>query len=115
MTPAGQVVLAPWDDFPGLFLFNTHNTYVAGMNPLFLRWVSERRFLAYSYLYQGRVSDPENLLPTFFEDARIVLARAKPRTSGERSLLQRLSSSPHFEEIRSASPTWRIFRLGPAG
>jgi hypothetical protein len=111
ITPAGQVVLAPWDDFPGLFMFNVHNTYVAGLNPLFLRWVSEQRYIAYSYLYQGRVEDPEALLPTFFGDARIVLVRTRGRTPGERALTAQLARSPHFEEVRSLAPTWRMFRL----
>jgi len=111
ITPEKQVVVAPWDDFPGLFLFNRHNNYVAGMNPLFLRWASEKRFNAFVYLYQGKVRDPEKLLPMFFEDAEIILVRRKPRNPGEERLNEQLSLNKYFEEVPSATAIWRIFRL----
>jgi hypothetical protein len=110
LAPPGQMVVAPWDDFPGLFLFDRENRYVVGMNPEFLRWASEAQYRAYVLLYEGRVRDPENLLPSFFDDARLVLARREPRRSGERELLRRLGRNRRFSEIETSTP-WRVFRL----
>jgi hypothetical protein len=110
-TPKGQVVITPWDDFPGLFLFNRHNRYVVGLNLEFLRRADEKRFDAYTMLFSGRVDDPENLLPTFFGDAQLILVRTRPRDGGERALVEQLERSPHFARLHSPSRYWSIYSL----
>ncbi len=116
-TPKGQVVVAAWDDFPGLFLFDRHNRYVVGMNPEFLLRENEKRFNAYAMLFLGKVSDPEQLLPTFFDDAQLIVVRNPPRGPGENALANQLEHSPHFTRLYSPSPYWIIFSLnqGSAG
>jgi hypothetical protein len=52
-----------------------------------------------------------HLLPAFFDDARYLIARAKPRHRGEVALLKRMDANEHFSEIASPSIFWRIFRL----
>jgi hypothetical protein len=110
-THPGEVVLAPWDDFPGLFLYDQKNHYVAGMNPEFLLGADAKRFDAFFFLYQGMLSDPEETLPTFFSDARHILVRSVPRNPGEASLLGRLSQNAHFTERPSPASTWKVFYL----
>jgi hypothetical protein len=113
-TESGEMVVAPWDDFPGLFHFNTHNHYVVGLNPRFLKDAHEKRFTAFQYLYDGKISDPENLLPMFFGNARHIVARSKPRNTGEKDLLVRLENNPRFAEVPAGTPSWRLFHLKDA-
>ncbi len=53
LTEKGKVVIAPWDDFPGLFYFNRDNHYVSGMNNLFLYHNDPQRFAAYYKFFKG--------------------------------------------------------------
>jgi hypothetical protein len=105
------MVIAPWDDFPGLFAYNRHNHYLAGMNVAFLLDQDDRRFTGYYLLYKGEVRDPEVLLPTLFDDARHILVRDPPRQAGDVLLVEQLRANPSFRELASPSPRWRVFRL----
>jgi hypothetical protein len=109
-TEPGEVVIAPWDAFPGLFAASRHNSYVAGMNMNFLRQKSPKQFNAYVNLLRGRVIDPESLLPMFFDDARTLILPSRPRNAGERKLVEKLEANPHFGEIEGTA-SFRIFRL----
>ncbi|ANM29934.1 hypothetical protein ABI59_10640 [Acidobacteria bacterium Mor1] len=107
LTQPDQMVIVPWDDFPGLFLFSKHNRYPVGMNVAFLRWASEERFQAYTALYQGRVEDPAAIAAEHFEDAQLILLRPSlhPR------LLRLLSNHPGSTEVPSRAGSWRMFRV----
>lgn len=107
----GEVVVAPWDDFPGLFYFNKKNHYVVGMNPSFLRDADKKRFRAYFLLFQGKVKDPENLISQIFDGAKKIVVRSKPRTKGEQALNTRLKANKAFNEIKSKSRFWSIFEM----
>jgi hypothetical protein len=110
-TSPGEVVLAPWDDFPGLFLFGADERYAAGWNTRFLLEGDDKRFTAYYLLYHGDVADPEALLPRLFDGARFLIVRRDPRTPGEAKLLASLDRDPHMEALASPSPVWRIYRV----
>ncbi len=101
------MVVAPWDDFPGLFFYNTHNRYAVGMNVAFLRWASEDRFHAYFRLYRGRVEDPGAVVARHFDDAELILVR--PAMHG--ALLRTLLRTPGCTEIPSRAASWRLFRF----
>lgn len=107
----GEVIVSFWDDFPGLFYFNKKNTHIVGMNPSFLLDADPTRFKAYYFLFNGKVRDPENLLPQFFEDARIILLRTAPRNNGEKNLIANLAANKNFIELQSPSKYWRAFQL----
>jgi hypothetical protein len=106
----GEMLIVPWDDFPGFFYFNTHNHYPVGLNTEYLRRGAPKRFDAFRRIYEGKAEKPERLLAVFFDDARTIIARAEPRTRGEIALLERMDANPHFTEITSPSKFWRIFR-----
>lgn len=107
--PADQVVLAPWDDFPGLFAHSRAHRYVAGINPQFLRDHDPERFAAYRDLYRGASSTPADLLDRRFDGAAYVLVSRPPRTPGHAALSRQLRTSPDFEELPSPAPRWRVF------
>jgi hypothetical protein len=109
-TPDDMTVVAPWNDFPGLFFFNRENRYVVGLNTNFLLRQNEKRFVAYYMLYSGRVTDPENLVPDFFDGSRVLLVRKADATSGEKKLFRQLKVNKHvLEVVPSPSPAWAVF------
>lgn len=110
-TAEGELVLAPWDDFCGLFLFDTRNRYVAGFNVEFLQRTDPERFRAYYLLYEGESADPARTLTRRFEGARFVLVRRTPRRPGEGKLAQTLAAQ--FNEFVSPAKSWRLFQMRP--
>jgi hypothetical protein len=62
-TQAGSTVFhTDWDDFPKLFFYNTHNTYIVGLDPDFLRLKNERLYQLYEDVTQGRARDMEDII-----------------------------------------------------
>ena len=58
-TPAGaRVFHTDWDDFPPLFFFNTHNTYLVGLDPDFMRLRDPGRYDRWVAATRGEVDDP---------------------------------------------------------
>jgi hypothetical protein len=94
---------------PGLFFYDEKNRYVAGKNTLFLIDESPARFEAYDLLYSGRAPAPEQLLPSHFDDARLVLVRGA--VPGAHRLAGQLHRSPQFTEIPLPVSGWRLFQL----
>ncbi len=57
-TSAGSIVFnANWGDFPKLFFYNTHNYYVAGLDPKFLHQESPQKYWLYEHIIKGEVCD----------------------------------------------------------
>jgi len=108
---SGEMIVLPWDDFPGFFYFDTQNRYPVGLNTEYLRRSAPKRFEAFRLIYEGRAENPEQILPVFFDNARYLIARTEGRTRGEISLLEQLDANPHFTELDSPSTFWRVFRL----
>jgi hypothetical protein len=111
VTAEEELVLAPWDDFCGLFLFDRRNHYVAGFNVEFLYRTDPQRFRAYYLLYEGEVKEPAKSIAKNFPGARVVLVRRVPRRPGEELLAQTLATDLAFDELDSPADTWRVFRL----
>jgi hypothetical protein len=58
-TPAGsRVFQTDWDDFPRLFFYNTHNTYLVGLDPTYLQLYSEDLYDQWVEITDGKVSQP---------------------------------------------------------
>jgi len=106
-----EMVVAPWDDMPGLFLFGGDQRYMAGVNVQFLRDHDRKRFEAYALLYRGLISDPERAMGVFFDGARFLLVRRIAHFPGEPALTAGLAANPAFEEVASPSQVWRVFKL----
>ena len=55
-TPLHSIVFnANWGDFPKLFFYNTHNYYVAGLDPKFLYRRSPQKYWLYEHLAKGEI------------------------------------------------------------
>ena len=62
-TPKGtRVFHTDWDDFPRLFFFNTHNTYIVGLDPDFMRRKNKRLYERWKDITRGRVRLPAKVI-----------------------------------------------------
>jgi len=58
-TPAGaRVFQTDWDDFPRLFYYNTHNTYLIGLDPTYLLLYDTNLYHRWEAVTQGDVEQP---------------------------------------------------------
>jgi hypothetical protein len=71
-TPDGsRVFQTDWDDFPRLFFYNTHNTYLVGLDPTYLQLYDSRLYNLWVDITQGDVKDPSQVIATTFNSRYI--------------------------------------------
>lgn len=62
-TPAGERVFqTDWDDFPRLFFYNTHNTYLAGLDPTYLQLYDPDLYDVWVSITRGEIEQPSRLI-----------------------------------------------------
>lgn len=66
-TPAGsRVFQTDWDDFPRLFFYNTHNTYLIGLDPTYMQLYDQSLYDLWVKITQGNVVNPsQTIMETF--------------------------------------------------
>ncbi len=66
-TPAGsRIFQTDWDDFPRLFYYNTHNTYLIGLDPTYLQLYDAGLYDLWVDITQGDVETPSLVIATTF-------------------------------------------------
>src|SRR5215207_855907 len=66
-TPAGsRLFQTDWDDFPRLFYYNTHNTYLIGLDPTYLQLYDADLYDLWVDITQGDVANPSQIIATRF-------------------------------------------------
>lgn len=71
-TPAGaRVFQTDWDDFPRLFYYNTHNTYLAGLDPTYLQLYDAELYELWVDITQGDVENPSQTITATFDSRYI--------------------------------------------
>ena len=66
-TPAGsRVFQTDWDDFPRLFFYDTHNTYLIGLDPTYLQLYNAGLYNLWVDITQGKVINPSQMIATTF-------------------------------------------------
>jgi hypothetical protein len=61
-----RVFHTDWDDFPALFFFNTHNRYIAGIDPNFLYLRDPGLWRTYAEVTLGNVKNPAAVIRSAF-------------------------------------------------
>ncbi len=62
-TPAGaRVFQTDWDDFPRLFYYNTHNTYLIGLDPTYMQLYNTKLYNSWVEISQGKVDHPSTAI-----------------------------------------------------
>jgi hypothetical protein len=71
-SPAGsRVFQTDWDDFPRLFYYNTHNTYLIGLDPTYLQLYNAQLYDLWVKITQGDVENPSHIIATTFDSRYI--------------------------------------------
>ncbi|MEP7134930.1 MAG: hypothetical protein ABI904_08355 [Chloroflexota bacterium] len=66
-TPAGaRVFQTDWDDFPRLFFYNTHNTYLIGLDPTYMQLYDADLYNLWVKITQGNVENPSKIIADTF-------------------------------------------------
>jgi hypothetical protein len=66
-TPAGsRVFQTDWDDFPRLFFYNTHNTYLIGLDPTYMQLYDSDLYDLWVDITQGDVEDSSKIIASDF-------------------------------------------------
>lgn len=62
-TPAGaRVFQTDWDDFPRLFFYNTHNTYLVGLDPTYLQLYDSDLYDIWVKITRGEIEQPSQII-----------------------------------------------------
>jgi hypothetical protein len=71
-TRAGERVFqTDWDDFPRLFFYNTHNTYLIGLDPTYMQLYDPALYLLWVEITKGNVHAPSLLIAQKFGSAYV--------------------------------------------
>ncbi len=105
-TPAGERVFqTDWDDFPRLFFYNTHNTYLIGLDPTYMQLYNASLYDRWVDVTRGRVPAPSTAILNEF-GARYVLTDLK-----HTGFLKQAAQDPALVEVyRDAEAV--IFKVG---
>ena len=93
-TPAGERVFqTDWDDFPRLFYYNTHNTYLIGLDPTYLQLYDPDRYVLWEKITRGEVDEISAAVPSRF-GARYILTDLL-----HDDFLDRATADPGLKEV----------------
>lgn len=71
--PGERIFQTDWDDFPRLFYYNTHNTYLIGLDPTYMQLYNAAMYAEWVDLTRGRVELPSQAIQERF-GARYVIS-----------------------------------------
>jgi hypothetical protein len=93
-TPAGsRVFQTDWDDFPRLFYYNTHNTYLIGLDPTYLQLYDADLYDLWVQITQGDVESPSQIIAKTFDSQYI------HTDLNHRDFLQVAAQDPGLREV----------------
>jgi len=70
--PGAMVFQTDWDDFPRLFYYNTHNTYLVGLDPTYLERADPALWDRWVEITRGQVAQPSTAIGAEFGAAYVV-------------------------------------------
>ncbi|HMB23303.1 MAG TPA: hypothetical protein VKP08_10755 [Anaerolineales bacterium] len=93
-TPAQtRVFQTDWDDFPRLFYYNTHNTYLIGLDPTYLQLYDADLYDLWVEITQGDVENPSRVIASTFK------ARYVHTDLHHRDFLRVAAEDPGLKEV----------------
>ena len=64
--PGERVFQTDWDDFPRLFFYNTHNTYLVGLDPTYMQFYDAALYDTWVEITRGNVEQPSGMIVSTF-------------------------------------------------
>jgi hypothetical protein len=93
-TPAGaRVFQTDWDDFPRLFYYNTHNTYLIGLDPTYMLLYDEDLYQSWVDITRGEVERPSEPIEQVFGASYVVT------DLNHQNFLERAAEDPALVEV----------------
>jgi hypothetical protein len=93
-TPAGsRVFTTGWDDFPHMFFWNTHNTYLVGLDPTYMSIEDPEGYQLWRSISQGRVRAPSQQIRDRFDSPYVLTDLQHER------FIQMAAADPGLEEV----------------
>jgi hypothetical protein len=62
-----RVFQTDWDDFPRLFFYNTHNTYLIGLDPTYMQLYDPALYDTWVKVTKGNVENPSQVIAKTFQ------------------------------------------------
>jgi hypothetical protein len=93
-TPAGsRLFQTDWDDFPRLFFYNTHNTYLIGLDPTYMQLYDADLYRRWVEITEGGVNDPSREIAGRFASQYVF------SDLNHRSFLDQAADDPGLVEV----------------
>jgi hypothetical protein len=93
-TLAGERVFqTDWDDFPRLFFYNTHNTYLAGLDPTYMQLYDASLYDTWVKITRGEVERPSQVIASRFS------AHYVHSDLNHKNFLRLAAEDPGFKEV----------------
>lgn len=82
-----------WDDFPRLFFYNTHNTYLIGLDPTYMQIYDAGLYDLWVPLVRGEVEQPSQFIATVFH------AQYVHTDLNHKAFINRALEDPYLTEV----------------
>ena len=82
-----------WDDFPRLFFYNTHNTYLIGLDPTYMQMYDQDLYDLWVPLVHGEVKQPSQFIANIFH------AQFVHTDLNHTAFIQRANADPYMKEV----------------
>lgn len=102
--PLEPIFQTDWDDFPYLFFYNTHNSYIVGLDPTYMYLEQPELYLLWRSIGRGEVEQPGRLIRDRFGARWIITDRA------HRRFIEQAERDPLLE-VAFESPTAIVFHV----
>ena len=66
-----RVFQTDWDDFPRLFYYNTHNTYLVGLDPTYMQLYDPESYDLWVLITRGEVGQPSQFIANHFHSSYV--------------------------------------------
>ena len=91
--PGERIFQTDWDDFPRLFFYNTHNTYLIGLDPTYMQLYNAGLYDDWVAITRGEVDQPSEQIEGKFA-ASYVLSDLN-----HTSFIRKANADPRLEEV----------------
>lgn len=108
---ASTVWNTQWDEFPQLFYWNQHNTYIVGLDPMFMYLHNKDE-----YLFYKSVAKETTLEPTIIHDTLVRVFHTQYiflENSRNKNLKHTLDTAPEYFSLRYEDNTTSVYELLP--
>lgn len=93
-TPAGERLFqTDWDDFPRLFFYNTHNTYLVGLDPTYLQLYNADLYDRWVEITDGKIAEPSGDILARFGSRYVITDLA------HKAFIARANDDPGLEKV----------------